>query len=502
VSTASILILLLASASGSAAERIERPNVVLILADDLGYGDLGCYGSTTIATPRLDRMAAEGLKLTDFYVASPFCSPSRAALLTGRLPARCGVPYVLFPAEHTGLPPEEITIAEVLRNAGYATGCIGKWHLGWRRELRPQQQGFQEYFGLLHTNDIEEWTPGKAFHQLSSFEPLTLREGNDIVEQPVDQSQLTTNYTARAIKFLRTHRAEPFFLFLSHTMPHIPQYASEKFAGRSKDGIYGDAIEELDASVGAVLDELEALDLAKKTLVIFTSDNGAGLRGKGPRPNSRFPGRDFGGSNGPLKAGKGTTWEGGVRVPCLVRWPGRIAAGRVETTLCSAMDFFPTIASLAGAKPSSDRTFDGVDISAMLTEGRPPDERLIPHDFGVQLQAVRRGNWKLIVPIVALPAMRVPSIWFDHQPGLFEKQHRLWPKAALYDVSNDPGETTDVAAAHPEVVSDLLKQARELDEQNQRSFKPVTYLPGPAPPRPGQKRTGNEDLSAWVELQR
>jgi arylsulfatase A len=495
-----LFIIILGLSSPSAAA--DRPNVVLILADDLGYGDLGCYGSKNIATPRLDRMAAEGLRLTDFYVASPFCSPSRAALLTGRLPAKGGVPYVLFPAEHTGLPREETTIAEVLRDAGYATACIGKWHLGWRRELRPQEHGFDEYFGLLHTNDIEEWTPGKAFHQLSSFEPLTLREGNEIVEQPVDQAQLTGKYTARSVDFIRRHRDRPFFLFLSHTMPHIPQYASEKFAGRSQDGLYGDAIEELDASVGTILDELAALGLEKNTLVVFLSDNGAGVRGRNPRTNSRFPGRDFAGSNGVLRAGKGTTWEGGVRVPCILHWAGRIAAGRVEATPCSAMDLFPTLAALAGAKPLAGLDLDGIDLSPLFSQASALPERMLPHYFGVQLQAVRRGRWKLIVPIDMPPAMRVPSLWFAHQPGLFERQHRPWTAASLFDLSADGGETNNVAASHPEIVRELLGEARQLDERMQRSFRQVAYLPGPKPPTPGQVRRGDEDLAEWRDLLR
>ena len=232
------------------------PNFIVILADDLGYGDVGCFGSRTISTPRLDRMAREGVRCTDFYVAAPYCSPSRAALLTGRLPSRCGVPYVLFPCEHTGLPPSEVTLAELLKPAGYATACVGKWHLGWRRELRPMQQGFDEYFGLLHTNDAEPWTVGEAFHQLSMFEPLSLRDGDQVVESPVDQSMLTQKYTRRALDFIGRNWNRPFFLYFAHTMPHIPQHASPAFAGKSKDGVYGDAIEELDWSTGQILDRL------------------------------------------------------------------------------------------------------------------------------------------------------------------------------------------------------------------------------------------------------
>jgi len=478
-----------------------QPNIIVILADDLGYGDLGCFGAQTIATPRLDRMAKEGLRFTDFYVAAPFCSPSRAALLTGRLPARCGVPYVLFPTEHTGLPPGEVTVAELLKSAGYATACVGKWHLGWRKEFRPLQQGFDEYFGLLHPNDAEEWKVGEEFRQLSMFEPLALRDGDRVVEAPLDQSLLTQKYTQRAMDFIRRNQNQPFFLYLSHTMPHIPQYASPAFAGKSKDGIYGDAIEELDWSTGQILDLLQELRLARRTLVIFTSDNGANVRSAKPNPNARFPGHSFGGSNAPLRAGKGTTFEGGIRVPCLAWWPGTISASRTETVAVSAMDFFPTFGRLAGAEIPTGLKLDGVDISPLL-KGQPSstDPRMLFHYFGVQLQAVREGPWKLIVPVEQLPKQRVPSLWFEHQPGLFERQHRLWPKATLYDLAKDVGEKTDAATGHPEVVARLLDKACKFDEVFQGKIAPVLYLPGPRPPAPGQVRTPGEDFIAWHTL--
>jgi arylsulfatase A len=318
-----LLLLLLFSSRLLAAP----PNIIFILADDLGYGDLSCYGSTTITTPRIDRLAKEGIRFTDYYSASPFCSPSRAALLTGRLPARCGVPYVLFPAEHTGLPPEEVTLAEALKAQGYATICIGKWHLGWDKVHRPQQQGFDEFFGLPYSNDSNEWPVGAPFIQVMGLEPLPLMDGDKVVEAPVDQSTLTRRYTERAVQFIRQHRDRPFFLYLPHTMPHIPQYASAEFAGKSKGGLYGDVIEELDHSTGAILDTLKELKLDQNTIVVFTSDNGAALKFSNSNPkakakakaNSRFPGHDFGGNNGNLRAGKGTTFEGGVRVPCIIR---------------------------------------------------------------------------------------------------------------------------------------------------------------------------------------
>jgi arylsulfatase A-like enzyme len=481
----------------------EKPNFIVILTDDQGYGDLGCHGSQVINTPCLDQMATEGIRFTDFYVASPFCSPSRAALLTGRVPAKCGVPYVLFPTEHHGLPPDEITLAEQLQSAGYATGMVGKWHLGWRRELRPRQQGFDDYFGLLLTNDCEEWKVGEPFRQLSNFEPLSLRHNDEVVEQPVDQTFLTEKYTQKAVEFIQRHRDRPFFLYLAHSMPHVPQYASPKFSGRSQDGLYGDCIEEIDASTGRILKELRDQNLAERTLVIFTSDNGANVRNLDkPDINPRFPGRAFGGSNGRLRGGKGTTFEGGVRVPCIAWWPGTINGGRVENSPCSTLDLFPTFSQLSGAKLPNDRKLDGLDISHLLKTPKSEvvSDRLLTHYFGVQLQAVRQGKWKLFVPIESLPERRLPSLWFDHQPGLFARQHRTWQKPTLYDIVADPSESNDLADQHPGIVSELLKQALTFDSQMQESIAPLHVLNGPLPPKPGQIRQAEDELGEWLEL--
>jgi arylsulfatase A-like enzyme len=482
------------------------PNFILILADDLGYGDLSCYGSQTIATPRLDRMAREGMKFTDFYVAAPFCSPSRAAMMTGRLPARCGVPYVLFPSEHTGLPAREITVAEQLKAAGYATALVGKWHLGWRRELRPTRQGFDEFFGLLHTNDANEWAVGKPFLQLSMFEPLCLREGDRIVEQPLDQAALTQRYTDRALDFITRHRDGPFFLFLSHTMPHVPQYASPAFEGKSKEGLYGDCIEELDHHTGRLLDHLQKLGLAEKTLVLFISDNGANRKDRFPAtkrpPKPGEANRVNGGSNGPLRGGKGGTFEGGIRVPCVAWWPGSIPAGRMETNAVSALDFFPTFSQLAGVPLPEGLILDGHDISGVL-RGKPNSKpRTLYHYFGVQLQAVREGPWKLLVPISNYPLRRVESLWFVHQPAVYENQHRLWPKPTLYHLPSDPGEQQDVAAEHADVVNRLLTRAREFAEAFQRAVPEIEYLPGPKAPAARQVRSATDDIRAWTELNR
>ena len=482
------------------------PNVVVILADDLGYGDLGCYGSTTIATPRIDHMAREGVRFTDAYSAAPFCSPSRAALLTGRLPARCGVPYVLFPAEHHGLPEKEITLAELLKRHGYATACIGKWHLGWDAPFRPQRHGFDEFFGLPYSNDSTEWAVGAAFTQVMGLEPLPLIDRDAIIEAPVDQARLTQRYPQRAVEFMRGNRERPFFLYLAHTMPDVPQYASGKFTGKSKGGLYGDAVEELDWSTGVILDALRELGLAERTLVLFTSDNGAPAR---PRANAavkakagpaaeRFPGRNHAGNNGPLRGGKGTTFEGGVRVPLLAWQPGTISAGRESAAPISHLDLFPTATRLAGVTLPSDRVFDGRDLGAELkSDGRPGVTRLLFHYFGYQLQAVREGNWKLLVAVPTRPQPPPMSLWFEHHPRVFENQHRLLAEPELYDLSRDVAEAQNVAAQNPAIVARLTQLARDFDAPLQRDRRPLQIVPGPRPPPPRAIRTPETDLSKW-----
>ena len=507
-----VLLASLAAVAGYGASAA-KPNLVVILADDLGYGDLGCQGSTTIATPRIDRMAREGARFTSAYAAAPFCSPSRAALLTGRLPARAGVPYVLFPAEHHGLPAAEITLAELLKKQGYATACIGKWHLGTDAAFHPQRQGFDQFFGLPYSNDSNEWPVGEPFIQVMGLAPLPLMDGEKTIEAPADQAELTRRYTERAVAFIREHRARPFFLYLPHTMPHVPQYASARFAGKSKAGLYGDAIEELDWSTGAILDVLQELQIAERTLVVFTSDNGAPIRrnaaageGKAAKKKAaagteRFPGRSHGGNNGELRAGKGTTFEGGVRVPLIAWWPGTIAAGRETATPISLMDLFPTWARLSGAGLPRDRTYDGQDIGPLLTartgEKIEKDDRAFFHYFGYQLQAVRQGPWKLFLAVERRPEPRPASLWFDHLPRVFETQHRLLAAPELYDLSRDPGEAQNVAAQHPEIVARLTARAHAFDAALQRDQRPMEFVPGPMPPAPQTVRAANTDLSAW-----
>jgi arylsulfatase A len=492
-------LLLLAVAAHAAAG--PGPNVIVILTDDLGYGDLGCYGSTTIATPAIDRMAREGVRFTDAYAAAPFCSPARAALLTGRLPARCGLPYVLFPTEHHGLPAAETTIAELLRGLGYATACIGKWHLGWDQPFRPLAQGFDRFHGLPHTNDVREWQVGEPFTQLTMFAPLSRVEGERVIEAPVDQAELTRHYTEQAVAFIRANRERPFFLYLPHTMPHVPQYASARFAGKSKGGLYGDCVEEIDWSTGVILDTLRELRLDARTLVIFTSDNGAPARGganaaKKAPTKQNFPGRQLAGSNGPLRAGKGTNFEGGVRVPLIAWWPGRVAP-RTAGDVVSHLDLLPTCAALAGAPTPAGVTVDGRDISPALLAGKALPVRPYHYYFGYQAQAVREGRWKLFFPVSTRPTPRPVSLWWQHQPALFDSQHRLLEAPELYDLETDLGERQNVAAEHPAIVARLTRAAREFDAALQRDQRPMQIEPGPTPPAPGEVRTAATDLGRF-----
>lgn len=493
------------------APPVPKTNIVLIVADDLGYGDLGCYGSKTILTPRLDRMAKEGVRFTDAYAAAPFCSPSRAALLTGRLPARAGLPYVLFPGEHIGLPSEEITLAELLKGKGYATACIGKWHLGWDAPFRPQHQGFDLFFGVPYSNDSNEWPVGAPFMQVMGLVPLPLIDGNRVVEAPADISQLTRRYTERAVAFIRENRTRPFFLYLPHTMPHIPQYTRAEFGGKSRGGLYGDTVEELDWSTGIILDTLHQLQIEERTLVIFTSDNGSPLRRNPNAPGAktkapfatkapafateRFPGRAHAGSNGEFRGGKGTTFEGGMRVPLIVRWPTSVASNRTESAPISHLDLFPTCAAIAGAKLPEDRTYDGHDFGPrfdLITRGVP-----VYYYFGYQLQAVRHENWKLFLPVKERPDPRPPSLWWEHQPRVFETQHRLIEAPELYDLSRDPGETNNLAVRNLEIVEQMSVLAYQFDTALKRDLRPMQVLEGPKPPAPQTIRTPETDLSAW-----
>ncbi len=418
------------------------PNVVIIFTDDQGYQDVGCFGSPDIKTPNLDRMAGEGMRLTDFYVAAPCCSASRIALLTGCYPQRVGIRGVLFPGHRIGIHPNELTLAEVFKKRGYATAIVGKWHLGHLPKFLPTRHGFDEYFGLPYSNDM--WPPNKR----RKYPPLPLIDGEKAIEHNPDQSQLTTRYTERAIDFIERNKDRPFFLYFPHTMPHMPLHVSEKYKGKSARGLYGDVIEEIDWSVGQILATLKRLGLNEKTLVIFTSDNGPWLH-YGP---------EHAGSALPLREGKGTTFEGGFREPCIMRWPGKIPAGATCKEVAATIDLLPTIAKLIGVELPKDRTIDGKDIWPLMS-GQPGAKS--PHDAlayyqGKHLQAVRTGRWKLHFP---------HAYWKIVVPGTGGKRGRAVQDRiglALFDLENDVGETTNVADQHPDVVKRLTELAEQF----------------------------------------
>jgi arylsulfatase A-like enzyme len=429
----------LLSAAAAGAQTRSLPNIVLIYADDLGSGDLGCYGHPTIRTPNLDRMAAEGARFTQFYSAAPLCSPSRAALMTGRYPVRSGINFVLFPDSTGGLPATETTMAEILRARGYATHITGKWHLGHLPQYLPTKHGFDSYFGIPYSNDMsaKSWPYHDIDKQMGrklrpsqieryqSLPGVQLYKDEVVVETEPDQTQLTLRYLASATDFIRksAKAGKPFFLYFPHTFPHVPLFASERFRGRSKRGLYGDTVEELDWSVGEVLKALAELKLDSNTLVLFSSDNGGAVMLG-----------EHGGSNGALREGKATTWEGGMREPFIARWKGRIAPGQVFTDVASTLDILPTVAKLAGASPPADATLDGTDLGPLLWGGKPLPARDFFYYNGGRLRAMRRGSWKL------------------HLTGNIES-----PKTELYQIETDIAERFDVAAAHPDRVEEMKR---------------------------------------------
>ena len=406
-----------------------RPNFIIIFADDLGYGDLGCYGSTQHRTPRLDRMAAEGRKFNSFYVSASVCTPSRAALLTGSYPKRVSLHQnletkhsVLFPGNKQGLHPDEVTLAEILKEQGYATAAVGKWHLGDQKMFLPTSQGFDSYFGIPFSNDM-----GEDVFAHADYPALPLMRGEEVIETEPDQAFLTKRYTEEAIQFIKANRDGPFFLYMPHTMVHYPLFASKEFRGQSVNGPYGDATEELDWSVGQILDTLQELEIDENTLVIFTSDNGAAPV--------------FGGGNGPLRGGKATPWEGGQRVPCLMRWPGRIPAGMESDELVTSLDITPTLARLGGGEMPTDRIIDGMDIWPVISGGpevKSPRDTFYYYQLG-NLSAVRWSDWKL---------------HFGRR-GPVDGEYRFVPSLELYNLAEDLGETTNVAEQNPEIVARL-----------------------------------------------
>lgn len=425
--TTALFFLLLTSMLADAQEGISspaasKPNIVVIFADDLGYGDIGAYGARNIKTPNIDRMAAEGAMFDQFYSASPVCTPSRAGLLTGRYPIRQGIHGVFYPESFEGLDPEEITIAEMLKEVGYATGLVGKWHLGHHEKYMPWNQGFDEFFGVPYSNDM-----GGLYY---------FRNRNILLED-IDQRYMTRTYTEEALKFIDQHQQQPFFLYLAHNMPHVPIYASPEFEGKSAGGLYGDVIEELDWSTGQVLDRLDKLGLSDNTLVIFTSDNGPWL----------LMG-DKGGSASPLRAGKQYTFEGGMRVPAVAYWPGHIPASTRPEGFATMMDWLPTFARLSGASIPSDRVIDGKDISGLLTgKGGRAAQELFYYMNG-ELRAYRSGDWKLKL------SYKGSMGWLSFLHPGFSRGHEL----LLFNLNKDPEERHNLADQEAKTVQHMLAE--------------------------------------------
>ena len=438
---------------------MSRPNIILINCDDLGYGDLGVYGSKINKTPAIDKMAEEGMRFTDFYVASPVCSPSRGALLTGCYPPRIDFGdfdggWVLMPGDAVGLNPEETTIAGALKEVGYTTKIIGKWHCGDQPEFLPPRHGFDSYFGLPYSNDMGRQIddPGTTdpvrIERLRARPPLPLLRDDEVVQEQPDLRALTERYAEEAVRFIRDNKEGPFFLYFAHMYVHLPLYAPEPMVNASENGDYGACVAGVDWVTEVLMDELKRQGLDEDTLVIFTSDNGSRMQ-------------DQGGSNGVLRGRKGETWEGGMRVPCIMRWPSKIPAGVVRDEITSSIDFFPTLARIAGAKVPQDRIIDGTDISSLMftSEDVTPPRDTFFYYMGNRLEAVRKGRWKLHVSRELRPDQRTGVV----TQAQIDANANTIP--GLYDLASDIGETTNVIDSRPDVVAELsaLAEACRVD---------------------------------------
>ena len=434
------------------------PNFIIIFTDDQGFEDIGCFGSPKIKTPNLDKLAAEGRKFTSFYSANSVCSPSRASLLTGCYPVRISIPGVLFPRHEIGLNPDEITIADLLKSKGYSTSCIGKWHIGHKPKFLPTRQGFDSYYGIPYSNDMTidpeanlaadiKLRQGFTLDRIRNEKPkkdfVPLMRNEEVIEYPCDQTTLTQRYTEEAVKFIEENKNRPFFLYLPHTMPHIPLFASEKFKGKSERGLYGDTIEEIDWSVGEIMKSLRDNNLDKNTLVIYTSDNGP-WKLKGGR----------GGSAHPLRGFKFQTYEGGMRVPCIMHWKGKVPAGSSCDEIAATIDLLPTIAGLSEAVLPNDRTIDGKDIWPLIAGKKGAQT---PHEIyffykGNKLESARQGKWKL------------------------RRSGKNSQTVELYDLASDISESKNLAKENEILVNEMIKKMNLFDEKLKKDQRPAGKL--------------------------
>ena len=416
-----VVLLSLIACREKTPEQQKRPNFIIIFADDLGYGDLSCFGATDIHTPNIDRIAGEGIKFTEFYSASPVCSPSRAGLLTGRMPQRMGINQVYFPESFSGMPPSEITIAEMLGTIGYATGIVGKWHLGHLERFLPLQQGFDEYYGIPYSNDMSS---------------VVYMDGNEVDSFKVDQRYTMQVYAEKAVDFIDRHQEESFFLYLAHNMPHVPIYASPEFEGKSNRGLYGDVVQELDWTVGEILKKLEEHQLLENTLLIFSSDNGPWLVMQ-----------DHGGSAGILREGKQFTFEGGVRVPTVAMWKGTVPPGQEYKNLATQMDWFPTFAHITGVKLPDDRAIDGQNIYNVITGQGEREKQEFLYYMGADLRCYRSGDWKIKMPFSGFEG----APWMSAVPA---------HDTLLFNLKSDPGERLNLFSEEEERVKTLTDEMK------------------------------------------